>query len=75
MFEQVKNLIVEQVGADASKITPDAKLVEDLGIDSMSLIEMITECEDRYGIVIADYDVKDLLTVGDIVKYLEEKTA
>ncbi|MGN0989754.1 MAG: acyl carrier protein [Eubacteriales bacterium] len=75
MFEQVKNLIVEQVGADASKITPDAKLVEDLGLDSMSLIEMITEFEDRYGIVIADDDVKDLLTVGDIVKYLEEKTA
>ncbi|MBP3436306.1 MAG: acyl carrier protein [Clostridia bacterium] len=73
MFEKVKNLLVEELSIDESGITLDAKLTSDLGINSLELADLILVCEDKFNIVIDDEDLNTLLTVGDIVNYLESK--
>ena len=74
MFEQVKDLLVTELSVNPGDITPEAELVGDLGINSLELADLVLMCEERYGIEIADDDIHNFLTVGDIVDYLSEKT-
>jgi acyl carrier protein len=72
IFEKVKDLIVDQLGVDASKVTPEASFVEDLGADSIDIVELIMALEEEFGITISDEDAQKIRTVGDAVKYIEE---
>jgi len=72
MFEKIKKLLAEQMGIDAKLITPDAKLIADLELNSLELAEFILMCEEEFKISIDDDDLKKFLTVEDIAKYLEE---
>jgi len=70
-FEKVKALIVEQLEADATKITMDTDIMKDLEADSLDAVEIILGVEEEYGIEIPDEDAENLVTVGDIVNYIE----
>ncbi len=72
-FEQVKNIIVELLAVDPSKVTKEARFREDLEADSLDLVELIMEFEDEFGGEISDEDAQKIATVGDAVKFLEEK--
>ena len=73
MFEEVKKLLVEQVGVDAGEIKMESELANDLGINSIDLAELIMACEEKYGVTIEDEEIHKLITVGDVVNYLESK--
>ena len=72
-FEKVKNIIVELLAVDPSKVTKEARFREDLEADSLDLVELIMEFEDEFGGEISDEDAQKITTVGDAVKFLEEK--
>lgn len=74
MFEQLKDLLVEQMSIPADSITPDAELVNDLGLNSLEMADMVVICEDKFDITFAEEDLPGLMTIDDIVKYLEDKT-
>ena len=71
MFEKIKKLLVEEMGIDAKLITPDAKLIADLELNSLELAEFILTCEEEFQIEIEDSDLKKLVSIKDIVRYLE----
>ena len=72
-FEQVKNIIVELLAVDPSKVTKEARFREDLEADSLDLVELIMEFEDEFGGEISDEDAQKITTVGDAVQFLEQK--
>lgn len=72
-FETIKNALVEQFGVKDSDITMDTSLTEDLGADSLDLVELIMAMEQEFDIEIPDEDVEGMLTVGDAVNYVKEK--
>ncbi|HHX21867.1 MAG TPA: acyl carrier protein [Clostridiales bacterium] len=73
VFETVAKMIADQLKVDLSKITRDAKLVEDLGADSANVMVLIMDLEDQYGMQVEDSAITSLKTVGDVVDYIEEK--
>ncbi len=73
MFEKVKELLVDELSVDADDITPSAELVNDLGINSLELADLVMLCEDRFGVTIDDEDAQKFVTVGDVAEYLSEK--
>ena len=74
MLEKIKEMLAEALNLPAEKVTGDAKIVEDLGADSLDVVELLSRLEDEYGITIPDEDVEDLLTVGDVVNEIEKLT-
>jgi acyl carrier protein len=72
-FEEIKKIIVELLGVDASKITPEARFREDLEADSLDLVELIMAFEDKFGSEISDEDAQKIITVGDAVKFVQER--
>lgn len=72
MLEKVQAMLAEALGISADKITPDARIIEDLGADSLDVVELLSRLEDEYGITIPDEDVETLKTVGDIAAELEK---
>jgi acyl carrier protein len=72
VFEQVKEIVVEQLGADPTKVVMDANFREDLNADSLDLVEMVMAFEDQFGGEISDEDAQGIKTVGDAVRYMEE---
>ena len=72
-FEQVKTIIVDLLAVDPTKVTKEARFREDLEADSLDLVEMIMEFEDKFGGEISDEDAQKITTVGDAVTFLEEK--
>ena len=72
-FEKVKNIIVELLAVDPSKVTKEARFREDLEADSLDLVELIMEFEDEFGGEISDEDAQKITTVSDAVAFLEEK--
>ncbi|MBO5670094.1 MAG: acyl carrier protein [Clostridia bacterium] len=75
MFEEFKNLLVEQMNIDEADITPEAELIADLGINSLELADLIFSCEAKYNIEIDEDDYRKFVTVGDVIAYLEETQA
>ena len=71
-FEEVKEIIVDLLNVDESKITPEAKFREDLEADSLDLVELIMAFEDKFGGEISDEDAQQISTVGDVVKYIND---
>ncbi len=72
VFERVKAIIVEQLGVEPDKVTPDARFREDLEADSLDLVELIMAFEEEFGGEISDEDAEKIQTVGDAVRCLEE---
>jgi acyl carrier protein len=73
VFEKVKGLFVEDLGIDESKVTMDAKLEEDLEIDSLGIVEVVMAFEDEFDIEIDDEELADVATVGQAVNLLHSK--
>ncbi len=71
--ERVKEIIVEQLGVNPDQVTPEAKFIEDLGADSLDTVELVMAFEEEFGSEIPDEDAEKLQTVGDVVKYIEER--
>lgn len=71
-FEEVKEIIVDLLNVDESKVTPEAKFREDLEADSLDLVELIMAFEDKFGGEISDEDAQKISTVGDVVKYIND---
>ena len=71
MFETLKKLLVDELQIDPKAITAEAELSADLGINSIELANLIMICEEKFDITIDDDDIHKLVTVGDVVEYLE----
>ena len=73
VFDKVKSLFEEELGIDSEKINMDAKLEEDLEIDSLGIVEVVMAFEDEFDIEIDDEELADVSTVGEAVKLLHSK--
>ncbi len=71
MFEKLKEILVNELSVNGEDISMDAELVSDLGINSLELADLLLLCEDRFDIMIGDDDVHKLVTVGDVVAFME----
>lgn len=71
-FEEVKEIIVDLLNVDDSKVTPEARFREDLEADSLDLVELIMAFEDKFGGEISDEEAQKLSTVGDVVSYIND---
>ena len=71
--EKVKDIIVEQLGVNPEQVTPQASFIEDLGADSLDIVELVMEFEKEFNIDIPDEDAEKLRTVGDAIGYLNQK--
>ena len=72
MFEIVKEMLVNDLAVNAEEIKPEAELINDLGINSLELADLILLCEEKFGLEVKDDDIHKFITVGDVVAYLEE---
>ncbi|MBV6481449.1 MAG: Acyl carrier protein [bacterium] len=73
--EKVKAIIVDKLKVDASEITPDKEIVRDLGADSLDQVELVMELEEQFGVdEIPEEEAAQLKTVGDVIKYVTQKT-
>jgi len=73
--KRVKEIIVEQLGVNESEVTPEAKFVDDLGADSLDLVELVMALEEEYNMEISDEDAEKILTVGDAIEYIQSHIA
>lgn len=71
MFERIKNIIVEELGVDASEVTAEASFKDDLGADSLDLVELVMGLEDAFDASIPTEDLEKLSTVQDVMNYLK----
>ncbi len=70
-FDKVKKLLSEQLDVDEEKITMDSSISEDLGADSLDVVELLMSIEDNFGVVVPDEEAANLKTVGDVVKFID----
>ena len=70
-FEKVKAIVVDQLSQDADNVTPKSTFVDDLGADSLDIVELIMRFEDEFGIEIPDEKAEKIKTVSDVVKYID----
>ncbi len=72
-FEKVKNLLVDELDLDENEVTMESNLREDLGADSLDMVDLIMSIEDTFDIKVEESDTASIKTVGDIVNYIESK--
>ena len=72
VFDKVKSIIVEQLGATESSVTMEASFIDDLGADSLDIVELVMALEEEFDIEIPDTDAEKVVTVGDVVEYIKE---
>ena len=72
-LEKITKIVVDNLGVNESKVTAEAKFIDDLGADSLDTVELIMQFEEEFGIEIPDEDAENIRTVGDVLKYLEDK--
>ncbi|MGB9866803.1 MAG: acyl carrier protein [Bacillota bacterium] len=73
VFEKVKSIIVEQLQVDEDSVVPEASFVDDLGADSLDIVELIMALEEEFDIEIPDEDAENITTVGEAVNYIKER--
>ena len=74
VYDKIKEIIVEQLGVEEDAVTPEANIQEDLGADSLDIVDLIQTIEDEYDLSIPDEAVEEIKTVNDIVNYIEKNT-
>ena len=72
--EKVRQIVVEHLGIDESKVNLDAKFIDDLGADSLDTVELVMAFEEEFGAEISDSEAEKILTVGDAIKFIESKS-
>ena len=72
MLEKLKEIIVNYTGDESVNITEDTTLIGELGLNSLDLVSMASEVEDEFGVVIPDRGLKDIKTVGDVMRYIRQ---
>ena len=70
--DRVKKIVVEHLGVDAEKVTEEASFIDDLGADSLDIVELVMAFEEEFGVEIPDDAAEKINTVGDAIKYIEE---
>jgi len=71
--EKVRAIIAEQLGVKPEQVTPQASFIDDLGADSLDTVELVMALEEEFGVEIPDEEAEKLVTVGDAIKYIEDK--
>ncbi|NMA55100.1 MAG: acyl carrier protein [Firmicutes bacterium] len=71
MFERIKEIIVDQIGVDEDTVTEEAKFIDDLGADSLDIVELVMALEEEFDLEIPDEDAEKIVTVGDAVEYIK----
>ncbi len=71
-LQKVTDIVVEQLGVNADQVKPEAKLIEDLGADSLDAVELVMALEEEFEIEVPDEDAEKLQSVGDILSYIEK---
>ncbi len=74
MFDKLSEALANQLGIDKATITPNSKIVEDLGADSLDVVELLMNLEEEYNISISEDEARNVKTVGDFVALVEKKT-
>lgn len=75
IFEKVRSIIVEQLGVTESAVTMEASFIDDLGADSLDIVELVMAFEEEFGIEIPDTDAEKVATVSDVVEYVKNNVA
>lgn len=73
MFEEIKSIIIEQLDVEEEQISINSKIIDDLGADSLDLLEIMTSVEEKYEIKISKDKIEKIKTIGDILKAIEDK--
>ena len=71
LLDDVKEVVIEQLDCDPAEVKEDSKFIEDLGADSLDVVELVMALEERFDIEIPDEDAEKILTVADAIKYIE----
>ena len=71
VFEKVRDIIVDQLDADENDVTLESSIIDDLGADSLDVVDLVMSIEEEFDVEIPDEEVENIKTVGDIVKYIE----
>lgn len=73
--ERIKNIIVEQLNVEATSVSSDASFVDDLGADSLDIVELVMTMEEEFSLEIPDEDAEKIKSVGDVIGYIQQKAA
>ncbi len=73
LLDDVKEVVVEQLDCDPAEVKEDSKFIEDLGADSLDVVELVMALEEKFDLEIPDEDAEGILTVADAIKYIEDK--
>jgi len=71
--DRVKDIIVEQLGVSLPEVVPEASFIDDLGADSLDIVELVMAIEEEFGLEIPDDDAEKIQTIGDAISYVEER--
>ena len=74
-FEQVKKILCDQLDLEEEQVNEDSEVIDDLGADSLDIVDLVMTLEEEFDTEIPDEDIENLKTVGDIVKYIEDRVA
>lgn len=72
VFDKIKGIIAEQLGVDETEVTMESSFIEDLGADSLDIVELVMALEEEFDIVIPDEDAEKIRTVGEAVRYIQD---
>lgn len=75
MLDQMKNIICQYVSVDPDTITEETQFIQDLAVNSYDLVNLVSVVEDEFDLTIPDRDIPNFVTLGDLIKYIEEKAA
>ncbi|KUO95611.1 acyl carrier protein [Ferroacidibacillus organovorans] len=73
VFERVKRIVVDRLGVEESQVALNASFKDDLGADSLDVVELVMELEDEFDLEISDEDAEKITTVGDVVQYIQSR--
>ncbi|HTO08207.1 MAG TPA: acyl carrier protein [Myxococcota bacterium] len=73
--DKIREIIVEQLGVSAEEVVPEASFIDDLGADSLDIVELVMAIEEEFGLEIPDEDAERMQSIADAINYVEERTA